>query len=384
MHGLARVVTLTLVVAFSWGCSEEDKEKLKVDMATDGKAADKKVVPVDTGPASEALVYPEAGGDAAQKDAKLKPDVTPDGASSKHWDEFAYTPGGKLYSIMGTSASNVFAVGQKGLILKYNGSSWSTMTNPDASKADLHQLIVHPTASKFYALGAQMYLVNTGSAWAVGYSSTTSLYYNFRGAFGLPDNYVFGVGEMSSGSYYYMSYKSSSGTSFSGISFSSTTAMTGFMYGIWGTANNKMWAVGDKGSIIKCNTTSSYCSSSSYWTKETSGTTSNLKDVYGFSNTDIFAVGYDGAIVRYDGSKWTKMTTSTSTYFQGVWGSSPTNVFAVGHPIFKSEDSIFRYDGSTWSRLAPPKTSYCNDVWGASASEVFVVCNYNILKYKGP
>ena len=383
MYGLARIITLTLVVAFSWGCSEEDKEKLKGDLATDGKAADKKVAPSDTGPGLEAAVYPEAGGDAALADAKLKPDITPDGSSSKYWDEFAYTPGGKLYSVMGTGATNVFAVGQKGLILKYNGSSWSTMTNPDASKSDLHQLIVHPTASKFYALGAQMYLVNTGSAWAKGYNYTTSYYYNFRGGWGMPNNYVYGVGEMNSGSYYYMSYKSSSGTSFSGISFGSSGVLKDFMYGVWGTANNKVWAVGNKGTILKCNASSS-CTSSSYWKKETSGTTSHLRAVYGFSNSDVFAVGYDGVIVRYDGSKWNKMTTNTSTYFQGVWGSSPTNVFAVGHPIFKSEDSIFHYDGSKWYRVAPPKTSYCNSVWGSSASDVFVVCNYNILKYKGP
>ena len=38
--------------------------------------------------------------------------------------------GGALYSIWGSSASNVFAVGASGRILRYNGTSWSQMTSP--------------------------------------------------------------------------------------------------------------------------------------------------------------------------------------------------------------------------------------------------------------
>ncbi len=383
MRTMARIMALALTAALAWGCSD-DKEKLKTgDSGADSKAADKKVTPQDTGPGLEAMIYPEAGGDATADAGK--PDMgKPDAAAGKYWTEFAYSPSGKVYSVMGTSATNVFAVGQKGLLIKYNGTSWSSMTNPDTSKADLHQLIVHPSASKWYALGAQMYLTYTGSAWAKGYSSTTSYYYNFRGGWGPPNGYVYGVGEMNSGSYYYMSYKTTSSSGiFYSISFGSSGVVKGPMYGAWGLSNGKVWAVGNNGAIIRCNT-SGYCTSSSYWKKETSGVTSHLRDIYGFSDKDVFAVGYDGVILRYNGTKWNKMTTNTSTYFHGVWGSSPTNVFAVGHPIFKAQDSIFRFDGTKWLRVSPPKTSYCNDVWGASASDIFVVCNFNILKWKGP
>ena len=38
--------------------------------------------------------------------------------------------GGTLYSVWGSSASNVFAVGAGGRILRYNGTAWSAMTSP--------------------------------------------------------------------------------------------------------------------------------------------------------------------------------------------------------------------------------------------------------------
>lgn len=42
------------------------------------------------------------------------------------------TGGGVLYSVWGSSASNVFAVGAGGRILRYNGSSWQPMSSPTA------------------------------------------------------------------------------------------------------------------------------------------------------------------------------------------------------------------------------------------------------------
>ena len=380
MRMTAKMVALALALAFVWGCSD-GKEKLKSDLATDIKVADKKVTPVDTGPGMEAMVYPEAGGDATAADAKIKPDIKPDAATGKYWDEFSYKPSGKLYAVWGTSATNVYAVGQKGLIVKYNGTTWSKQTNPVASSPDLWAIAKNN--STIYAVGASVVLYNSAGTWTKGYTYTTSTYYNFRDIWASPTAYyVWGAGEMG----YYLGLKTSSSPSSSWYYIYLYNKLKQSMYGIWGASTSKIWAVGDKGTIFHCKNscTTSGSSAQNYWNTQTSGTTSNLRDVFGFSATDVFAVGYDGTIIRYNGTKWNKMTTNTATYFHAVWGSSPTNVFAVGHPIFKPSDSIFRYDGTKWYRISPPKTSYCNDVWGSSATDVFVVCNFNILKYKGP
>jgi hypothetical protein len=62
----------------------------------------------------------------------------------------------------------------------------------------------------------------------------------------------------------------------------------------------------------------------------TSGTSNDLDGVWGSSGSDVFAVGYDGTILHYDGSDWSSMTSGTSNWLEVVWGSSGSNVFAVG------------------------------------------------------
>jgi len=62
----------------------------------------------------------------------------------------------------------------------------------------------------------------------------------------------------------------------------------------------------------------------------TSGTTNRLTAVWGSSATDVFAVGWGGTILHYDGTSWQLMTSGTGNNFNAVWGSSATDVFAVG------------------------------------------------------
>jgi hypothetical protein len=42
--------------------------------------------------------------------------------------------------------------------------------------------------------------------------------------------------------------------------------------------------------------------SSLEWSPMTSGTTNDLNGVWGSSSSDVFAVGYNGTILHYDGS----------------------------------------------------------------------------------
>jgi hypothetical protein len=44
----------------------------------------------------------------------------------------------------------------------------------------------------------------------------------------------------------------------------------------------------------------------------------------------VFAVGWHGTILRYNGSTWSKMTSGSTKDLWGVWGSSETDLFAVG------------------------------------------------------
>jgi len=114
------------------------------------------------------------------------------------------------------------------------------------------------------------------------------------------------------------------------------------------------------------------------WSHVSSGTADDLWDVWGSSATDVWAVGSNGAIVHYDGTRWSRALDSVSYFFRGVWGSGPTDIWAVGFlSLNNTAPVIFHYDGTGWARDAsvadtlpwPP----LSDVWGTSASNVWAV-----------
>jgi hypothetical protein len=109
----------------------------------------------------------------------------------------------------------------------------------------------------------------------------------------------------------------------------------------------------------------------------------NLMDVWGVGPDDIYAVGFAGSILHYDGSEWTLMETTTEANLEGVWGyvlhdadgtETRRDVFAVG-----SEGTILRLVTDAWIPMdvindpdpanpdPQPVTDTFHDVWGIPA-----------------
>jgi hypothetical protein len=68
------------------------------------------------------------------------------------------------------------------------------------------------------------------------------------------------------------------------------------------------------------------------WTQMEGGMTTPVHALWGSSGSDVFAVGYVGIILHYDGTSWSPMTSGTVEALWSIWGSSGTDVFAVGDP----------------------------------------------------
>jgi hypothetical protein len=79
-----------------------------------------------------------------------------------------------------------------------------------------------------------------------------------------------------------------------------------------------------------------------------SGTNVTLRDVWGSSSSDVFAVGDNGTILHFDGSRWSAMSSPTADTLRGISGTSPDNVYASG-----DNGTALRYDGTTWTVLDP-------------------------------
>ena len=112
----------------------------------------------------------------------------------------------------------------------------------------------------------------------------------------------------------------------------------------------------------------------------------NLSDVWGAAPNDVYAVGFQGVILHYDGKAWTPMTSGTTADLEGLWGYVlkddlgaivKKDLFAVG-----ASGTVLRSDGTTWTALKSlldpdpahpnpqPITDAFHDVWGVAAAAV--------------
>ncbi|MEI6125555.1 MAG: MopE-related protein [Pseudomonadota bacterium] len=140
------------------------------------------------------------------------------------------------------------------------------------------------------------------------------------------------------------------------------------IFGVWGASGSNVFAVADSGKIIHFD--------GSAWSSMTSPVSTRLRDAWGTSATDVFAVGENGVIIHYNGSAWSTMTSPTTLTLQGVWGSSSINVFAVGGPSGSGSGNgiILKYDGVAWSiSLNASSVIRLHDAWGSSDNNIFAV-----------
>jgi hypothetical protein len=175
-----------------------------------------------------------------------------------------------LNAIWSGSSNAAVAVGDSGLVVRYDGTAW----NVEVSGTTQHLRAVWGltgAASPIFAVGeGGTIIVFDGTAW----------------------------------------HPQPSGTSAA-------------LYAVWGTSASDVFAAGEGGTIIHYDGTS--------WSLQNS-TGGTLHGLWGSSGTSVFAVGDGPTIRHYDGSTWTAQTTTAAIDLRGVWGLSPTDVFAVGHP----------------------------------------------------
>ena len=108
------------------------------------------------------------------------------------------------------------------------------------------------------------------------------------------------------------------------------------IHGVWGTSATNVFAVGDNGTILRFN--------GSNWTAMNSGTLENLTAVWGVAGSSIvFAVGDNGTILRYNGKGWTAMSSGTDASLHQVWGTTERHVYAVGQ-----YGALLRFNGTNW------------------------------------
>ena len=98
-----------------------------------------------------------------------------------------------------------------------------------------------------------------------------------------------------------------------------------------------------------------------------------LNAIDGFSEEDVYAVGYEGAIFRYDGAQWTRLASPTNHHLHQVLCHSDGRVYLCGR-----RGVFLRGRPDAWEDLT--LTGHEEDFWGLAAfrKEVYA-CSYRRL-----
>jgi hypothetical protein len=269
-----------------------------------------------------------------------------------------------LGAVWGSSGKDVFAMGDNGTILHYDGNTWSKMQQNTLSTVDfLDRWGVSST--NVFAVGRYGMFHYDGNLWSK-MDSNTAL--NINGIWGSSENDVFAVGWSSI--FHYDGSRWSEMIEFSELEISNN------VNAVWGSSATDVFAVtfdGDDGySPI-------YQYDGNVWTPMDCGHYYSLNGIWGSSENDVFAVGAnrsDVVILHYNGIEWSEVyRPPDQTALRAVWGTSENNVFAVGVNV------ILHYDGNSWSEIDVGIFHPLEDVWVSSDGDVFAVGSKGLILY---
>ncbi|MFO0579846.1 MAG: hypothetical protein U1A78_38220 [Polyangia bacterium] len=220
--------------------------------------------------------------------------------------------GNTLRRVAGRNAVDVWAVGDRGTIVRWNGSYWTSPRRPFEVSA-------------------------LNSVWAEAVPGTSLMAVGEQGVTRALSQEVWAC---------------------------SQSAGTSALRDVWGTAFSDIWAVGDKGTLAHWD--------GSKWTLVTSpaGPTIGLNAVLGRDAKDAWAVGEMGTVLRYDGTTWSRVPVPITGTLNGLWQDLGGDVWAVGDNGVSL--LLTSRSGSVMAEVKPTGTTVrLHGIWGAGPNEIW-------------
>jgi hypothetical protein len=235
------------------------------------------------------------------------------------------TTGQSINAVYGLSANEIMAVGNGGVIVRYDGTSWKSV--PSGTTNSLYGVYISNTSPRqYYVVGAGGYIARSSdlTTWTqgvknvayastflamAGNTSTTAVATSFSGVIyrtndGLNWTQITPVPTTDSlyGAYYhpgaglfYMSGTTGALLRLSAFASAATvvpTNTTATLYSMWGTTGTQaMWVGGTGGTILKYD--------GSTFTPLKTGVTATIRTLWGNNLTDVWAAGDSGTILRW-------------------------------------------------------------------------------------
>jgi hypothetical protein len=364
------------------------------------------------------------------------------------WTEQTASAPFDLYAVTMNSATDGWAMGHNGQIVRWDGVAWQLAPSPTTHYIGNLAL----AGNTGFAVGPNVLLTWDGSAWqSVTPPTLPSIYTTYRGIDAVSPTNIWAVGQTSSfftkiihwnGQRWAEQFVPSRfqlndiamltetdgwAVGVSGLILKwdglmwhlvESPVQGAWLYGVDMLATDDVWMVGDSGRIF-------------HWDGDTvhivpSGTTTRLNDVHMLSSDNGWIVGGNGLILQWDGDTWEEVASLAGDSLNGVhlidsetgWavGSRSLHDFSVGlilhwdgeewaewplpdglPPLtdvhFSTADNgwavgqsgvLLHWDGTTWSQTPQPTQFTSHAVTALDTGEAWAVGVGPILRYRQP
>jgi trimeric autotransporter adhesin len=300
------------------------------------------------------------------------------------WSTMTSGVSSDLLSVSMMTDSDVLAVGSGGVVLRSNGSSWARLTSPAGSTTLLD---VASTGSGWFVTGDDgiVLRLNADQSWSRFVAPTNNA---LRGVAAASPTSAVAVGEFGT-------IVQVSGTAVTRVESGVNVALNDVAL----STSGQWTAVGDGVSLRSTNGTGWQSLAAPYTTRlltaytdptgalviggqrgvvmeqrggtwTTRNAAPDLLDVWTVDASTAWAVGELGFIHRWNGTSWSRQSAPTTQRLNSVWAPTPTLAFAVGDSgtLLRTIDG-----GTTWNAQLSPTSSDIIGVWGISATVAYAV-----------
>ncbi len=261
-----------------------------------------------------------------------------------------------LFDVWGLSTANYYAVGRYGTSAHFNGANWQALSA--GSIQDIQDAWITPTEA-IAATRDGTILRQNGTSWT---EESVGTRYELNGVWqGLGTAVAVGRRGTADGLDWSQAILMNTGGSWVNAGAIGDAPV---LFDVWGSHPNDIYAVGWAGEMLRYNGSS--------WSvlDDSNVETAYLRSISGTSPSNIITVGRTNdlhALIRwFDGLAWKQAKLNDVEELYGVWVESDASAFAVG-----TFGAIRRFDGAIWRKMKSPTRAPLFCVWGTSSTDVY-------------
>ena len=280
-----------------------------------------------------------------------------------------------LWGVWGTSASNIYAVGENSTILHFDGSDWKKISSSieDLAEGLSFYSIGGSSAENVYALGRYeyfLYLEDGGWNQVTGSSKSEAIAWKGSSIY-IP----IGVWSDASGQIFaadqagYIFHRGVGTDTRKGEKWVLEHSFGGTCYDVWVNSYNDIFALVYSLNEAFIPSYTVYHYDGSGWSSVSSfyAAPSMYQCLWADSTSNIIISGPIGYSSRYDGNQWTAIDGLSGIYYD-LWGEDADDIYAVG-----ANGAISHYNGAKWETMDSGASNHLRALWGDGEGHVFAV-----------